>query len=53
MVIQNLSGITIKSFPVVLSGKTIEADVTSMPAGMYIVSILSDNLRISEKFVKN
>ncbi|WP_018612352.1 Ig-like domain-containing protein [Segetibacter koreensis] len=51
--ITNLSGILIKKMPVALSGKTIEADVTSLSAGMYIVSIVSDNIMISKKFVKN
>lgn len=51
--IQNLSGIMIKSIPVILSGKTIEADVTSLRAGMYIVSIACNNLKISKKFIKN
>jgi parallel beta-helix repeat protein len=51
--IQNLSGIVVKSVPVVLSGKTLEADVTSLSPGMYILSIVNDNLVISKKFIKN
>jgi parallel beta-helix repeat protein len=51
--IRNLSGIAVKSIPVILSGKTIEADITSLRTGMYIVSIVSDHFIISSKLIKN
>ena len=51
--IQTLSGIIIKNIPVILSGKAIEADVTSLKTGMYVVSIATDNFITSSKFIKN
>ncbi len=51
--ITNLSGIIVKSMPVNLSGKTIEADVSSLSSGMYIVSIITDNAVMSRKILKN
>jgi parallel beta-helix repeat protein len=53
LLIQNLSGITFKSIPVIVSGKVIEADINSLIPGMYIVSIVSDNFIISRRFIKN
>ena len=53
MTITNLAGITIKSIPVLLAGKAIEADVTSLTPGMYILTIVSDNLVVSKKFIKS
>ena len=51
--IQNLSGITLKSIPVIVSGKTIEADISTLKTGLYSVSIICDNVSITRKFMKN
>jgi len=51
--IQNLSGIVFKSIPVIISAKTIEADVSSLRTGIYIISIVHNDVIISRKFVKN
>ncbi len=51
--ITNLSGIIVRCIPVVLSGKTLQANVSSFTPGMYIISIISDDIIISTKFIKN
>ncbi len=51
--ITNLSGIIVKSIPVTLSGKTLEAEVSSLSQGLYIVSFVTDNFKASKKFLKN
>lgn len=51
--IQNLSGIMFKNIPVILPGKTIEADVSSLKSGVYMVTVVSGNSKMSKKFIKN
>ncbi len=51
--IQNVSGVVFKSIPIIISGKTLEADVSSLRTGVYIISLVKDDLIISRKFVKN
>jgi hypothetical protein len=51
--ITNLAGTVVRNMPVVFSGKTLEADVSSLSAGMYIVNIVTDNFKSTEKFLKN
>jgi hypothetical protein len=51
--ITSVSGMVVKSIPVTLSGKTIEADVSSLSAGMYIATIIKGDTIISKKFLKN
>ncbi len=51
--IHNLSGIAVITIPVILSGKTIEADITSLKTGLYLVSIVTDDFIISNKLIKN
>ena len=53
MSITNMSGIIVRNIPVVLSGKTIETDVSSLSAGMYVVSIVTENTILTKKFLKN
>ena len=53
MNIQNLSGIIFKSVPVIVSGKIIEADVSFLRTGVYIISIVNNDFAISRKFIKN
>ncbi|WP_018614604.1 Ig-like domain-containing protein [Segetibacter koreensis] len=51
--VTNLAGIVVKNIPVVLSGVTLQMDVTSLSTGVYIAKITSDNFIISKKFIKN
>jgi hypothetical protein len=51
--ITNPVGIIIKTIPVILSGNTAEMDVTSLAAGIYIVTITADNFVSSKSFIKN
>lgn len=51
--ITNLSGIVIKRLPVVLSGRSIEADVNSLTAGIYLLHIVTDDFVVTKKFIKN
>jgi uncharacterized protein YqfB (UPF0267 family) len=52
LIITNLSGIVVKRVAVNLNN-TIQADISSLNAGMYIATIVSDNTKTSKKFVKN
>ena len=51
--VKSLSGIVFKNIPVILSGKTIEADVSYLRTGAYIVTMVSGNFKISKNFIKN
>lgn len=53
MTIYTLSGIVVKSWAINLSDKTVEANVTSLKAGMYVITITTNNFKISKKFIKN
>jgi hypothetical protein len=53
LAITSVSGIVVKSIPVTLSGKTIEADVSSLITGMYVATIIKNNTIISKRFLKN
>ena len=51
--IKSMSGIMLKSIPVIVSGKTIAADVSFLRPGIYTISLVSDDFVISRKFIKN
>lgn len=50
--IQSISGSIIKSVPLILSGKTIEIDISSLTSGIYIMRLAGENFAINKKFVK-
>ena len=50
--IQSVSGSILKSIPVILSGQTIDIDISSLSPGIYIMRIAGDNFGINKKFVK-
>lgn len=52
LVIQSISGSVLKNIPLILSGKTIEVDISSLSAGTYIIRLAGDNFSINKKFVK-
>lgn len=52
LIIQNASGKIVKKYPVVISGKTIDVDISSLSPGIYIIGLSSDNFAISKKFLK-
>jgi parallel beta-helix repeat protein len=49
----NISGIIVKVIPMSLSTKTIEANVSSLSTGMYIVQLVTGNTVMTRKFLKN
>ncbi|MEO6453707.1 MAG: Ig-like domain-containing protein [Ginsengibacter sp.] len=50
--ILNLSGGILKSIPVVLSNNKIMVDISSLPAGMYVMKLSNDKFIITKKFIK-
>jgi len=50
--VQSISGSTLKSNVLILSGKTAEIDISSLPPGVYILRLSGDHFGISKKFVK-
>ncbi len=52
LTIQNVSGIILKRYPVVISGKTLEIDISSLNSGMFIISLATDEVSLNKKFLK-
>lgn len=50
--VQSISGSTLKNTSLILSGKTVEIDISSLPSGIYIMRLTGNNFGISKKFVK-
>jgi parallel beta-helix repeat protein len=50
--IVNMSGNIIKNIPVVLSGKLIELDISSLSSGIYTLNLINANTVLSKKFIK-
>jgi hypothetical protein len=50
--IQNLSGSILKKISLILSGKPIEINVSSLSSGMYILRLAGDNFVIDKQFLK-
>jgi len=50
--IVNMSGSVIRNIPVVLSGKTMEIDVSTLSSGTYTLRLVKGNVVSSEKFIK-
>jgi len=48
----SMSGSLEKNIPVLLSGKTIDIDISSLSAGMYILRLTGDGFNINKKFIK-
>lgn len=53
LTIRNSLGATIRQYPVTLSGKKIDIDISSLNTGMYLIGISGDNFTVSQKFIKN
>ncbi len=52
LAILNLSGNTLKSIPIILTGNKIEVDISSLNIGVYIMRISGDNFLVNKKFTK-
>ena len=52
IVIQNVSGATLKKFPIVISGKTIQVNISTLPIGVYIINLSTKNFSINKRFIK-
>ncbi len=52
LTIQNLSGSILKRYPVVITGKSLEADISSLNTGMFIITLSGNNFSINTKFIK-
>jgi parallel beta-helix repeat protein len=52
LTILNISGSTLKTFPVVISGRSLEVDISSLNTGMFIVRLSGQNFSVSGKFLK-
>ncbi len=52
IVIQNVSGIALKNLPVIISGDGINVNISTLPAGTYFISLLTENSSIHKKFIK-
>lgn len=50
--VQSISGSTLKSLSLILSGNTAEIDISSLPSGIYIMKLTGSNFAINKKFVK-
>lgn len=50
--VQSLSGSTLKNTSLILSGKTVEIDISSLPPGTYFIRLTGNNFGVSKKFVK-
>ena len=50
--ILNISGNVLKNLPLVLSGPSVDIDITSLPTGSYIMRLTGDNFSINKKFIK-
>lgn len=50
--LQTLSGSTVKTIPVILSGQKIDIDISSLSAGVYILRVSTSTKNINEKFFK-
>jgi parallel beta-helix repeat protein len=48
----NMNGSIVKNLPLVLSGKTVDLDISSLNAGTYVVRITGDNFTVNKKFIK-
>ncbi len=52
LTIQSSLGSVLKRYPVVISGKSIGVDISSLNRGMFIITLATDNLIINKKFLK-
>lgn len=52
LTIQNVSGSILKRFPVVISDKSLEIDVSSLTTGMFVITLAGDNFKLNKKFTK-
>lgn len=50
--VQSISGSTLKNTTLILSGKTVEIDISSLPPGTYFIRLTGNNFGVSKKFVK-
>ncbi len=52
LTIQNVSGVIVKRYPAVISGRSMEIDISSLNTGMYIISLSGENFSINRRFLK-
>lgn len=52
VVINNAAGNILKKYPVVVSGQSLEIDISSLNTGMFTISLMTDNTKMTKKFIK-
>ncbi|WP_157580638.1 Ig-like domain-containing protein [Segetibacter koreensis] len=52
LTIQNIGGSILKSYPVVVSGKTLQVDISSLNTGMFIITLKGEGFSTNKSFIK-